>query len=168
MEESLSNSSACQQDFSKEIIGLDALHIQSFQQNKYPCLFVDHVSCVVPGVKANGFKNFSYTEFFLGGTKSVFIPSVFIGEALEQVFLMTFLSFPEHQNKKTATLSCDFIFVEEVVAGSELAIESHLRSFRRGLAIGGAEGKVNGRIVAQASFVVCIPDVMDKYKPKSI
>ena len=39
---------------------LDVFMIQQYQQNRYPCLFIDYVCELVPGKFAKGYKNFSF------------------------------------------------------------------------------------------------------------
>ena len=49
----------------EEIIkNLDACAIQQYQQNRYPCLFIDYVEEAVPGKSAKGYKNFTFNEWF--------------------------------------------------------------------------------------------------------
>ena len=43
---------------------LDVFMIQQYQQNRYPCLFIDYVCELVPGKFAKGYKNFSFNEWF--------------------------------------------------------------------------------------------------------
>ena len=43
---------------------IDAFEIQQYQQNRYPCLFIDYVEEAVPGKSAKGYKNWSYNEWF--------------------------------------------------------------------------------------------------------
>ena len=43
---------------------LDIQQISSLQQNKYPLLFLDRVTDLIPGVSCTGIKNFSYNEWF--------------------------------------------------------------------------------------------------------
>ena len=43
---------------------IDAYEIQTYQQNRYPLLFVDMITDAVPGKYAKGYKNFSYNEWF--------------------------------------------------------------------------------------------------------
>ena len=42
---------------------IDAFEIQQYQQNRYPCLFIDYVEEAVPGKSAKGYKNWSYNEW---------------------------------------------------------------------------------------------------------
>jgi 3-hydroxyacyl-[acyl-carrier-protein] dehydratase len=43
---------------------LGPIEIQKYQQNRYPCFFVDCIEEAIPGKSARGFKNFSYNEWF--------------------------------------------------------------------------------------------------------
>ena len=70
----------------------DIKGIQECQQNRYPQLFIDSITDVVPGKSAKGFKNFTYNEWFFPahfeGDPNV--PGFVQIESLVQVFLMTF------------------------------------------------------------------------------
>lgn len=46
------------------LINLDAYKIQQYQQNRYPCFFVDVIEEAVPGKSAKGYKNFTFNEWF--------------------------------------------------------------------------------------------------------
>lgn len=43
---------------------LDACIIQQYQQNRYPCFFVDCIEEAMVGKYAKGYKNFTYNEWF--------------------------------------------------------------------------------------------------------
>ena len=44
------------------LTNLDVLEIQKYQQNRYPCLFVDYIDEVIVGKSAKGHKCLSYNE----------------------------------------------------------------------------------------------------------
>ena len=47
-----------------EVLSFDIPGILLCQKNRYPLLFVDSISEVIPGVSAKGVKNFTYNEWF--------------------------------------------------------------------------------------------------------
>lgn len=150
------------------IHNLDIHEINQYQQNRYPCLFVDFIEEINPGVSATGYKAFSINEWFSQAFKTQkVVPGYIVCEACEQVFLMTFLSLPENKGKKTSTISFNASFSMDVHIGDRLEIKATLESFRRGLAKGKSLGYVNGILACEAEFMVNIPDQMSMFTPKS-
>lgn len=147
---------------------IDAFGIQQYQRNSYPCFFVDCITDVIAGKSAIGYKNFTCNESFFSGQiiDELYVPEVIQAETLEQVFLMTFLTLPEHKGKKTATISVDSTFRKKIIPGDRLDVKAELNSFTRGLAKGNSIGYLNGEFACGAEFVVSIPSVMEEFRPK--
>lgn len=154
-----------------EIIrNLDAYAIQQYQQNRYPCLFIDYVEEAVPGRSAKGYKNFSFNEWFFPAhfTDEPNVPGFIQIEALTQLFLMTFLTLPENKGKKTGFISIDHArFKKKIIPGNRLDIQAELKSYGRGLAKGISVGCINGEIACSADLVIAIPDIFNKFMPVS-
>ena len=146
---------------------LDAYEIQKYQQNRYPLLFIDYVKEAVPGKSAMGHKNFSYNEWFfpVHFEDEPNVPGFVQIEALTQMFLMTFLTMPENKGLKTAFVKVESEFKRKIIPGDRMDIEANLDSFRRGLAKGTAIGKVWDEFACKASFVIAIPDIMNRFIP---
>ena len=147
---------------------MDAYEIQQYQQNRYPLLFVDYIIKAVPGQYARGIKNFSFNEWFFPAhfEDEPNVPGFIQVEALTQVFLMTFLTYPEHKGKKTGFISIkNARFRKKIIPGDRLEIVADLKSFRRGLAIGKSEGYINGELAVSLELEVAIPDVMNQFIP---
>ena len=145
----------------------DVYEIQQYQQNRYPCLFVDCIEEVVPGKYAKGYKNFTYNEWFLKNKQDLFVPAVIVGEALEQTYLMTFLTLTENKGLKTSTIELSTQYFKEVKAGDKLVTQAKLLLNSRGITKGSAVGKINGETVCKADFTVIIPEIMNNFKPKT-
>ena len=153
----------------KPLKNLDALAIQQYQKNRYPLLFIDFVNEVVPGEKARGFKNFTFNEWFFPAhfEDEPNVPGFVQIESLTQMFLMTFLSLPGNQGKKTGFVSIENArFKRKIIPGDRLDIEATLKSYRRGLAKGASIGYVNGELACSAELVIVIPDILDEFRPK--
>lgn len=151
------------------IRNLGAYEIQQYQQNRYPCFFVDYITEALPGKYAKGYKNFSYNEWFFPShfADEPNVPGFIQVETLTQVFLMTFLTFPEHKGKKTGFISIkNARFRKKIIPGDKLEIESELTSFRRGLARGTSNGYINGELACSLEIEVAIPDVMNQFIPE--
>lgn len=144
----------------------DAYEIQKYQQNRYPAFFVDKITDLFPGKYANGIKNFSFNEWFSQNRTDTSVPSVIIGEAMEQTYLMTFLTLPEYKGLKTSTVSVSAELFRDVKCGDTLEINAKLLINSRGLTRDTVSASVRGKIVAKADFTVVIPSVTEKFKPK--
>ena len=146
---------------------LDAYQIQKYQQNRYPCFFVDHIEEAIPGKSAIGHKNFTYNEWFFPAhfEDEPNVPGFVQIETLAQVFLMTFLTIPGNEGKKTAAVTSKARFKQKIIPGQRLDIEAKLESYHRGLAKGVSVGSINGQFACQVELVVAIPDVMKRFIP---
>ena len=146
----------------------DAYGIQQYQQNRYPCFFVDCIEEVVAGKYAKGYKNFTFNEWFFPAhfEDEPNVPGFIQIETLTQVFLMTFLTMPENKGKKTGFVSIENAkFKKKIIPGNRLDIISELDFYRRGLAKGKASGYINGEMANYIELVVSIPDIMLAFKP---
>lgn len=144
--------------------------IKECQQNRFPMLFVDRITEAVPGEYAKGFKNFSYNEWFfpMHYEDDPIVPGFIQIEALVQVFLMTFLTLDEFKGMKTSFVSIDKVkFRKKIVPGDKLEVVAELKSFRRGIASGFVVSSVDESNAASAEFVVCIPEILNSYKPSN-
>ena len=152
-----------------ELKNLDAKEIQEYQQNRYPCFFLDMVTEAVPGKYAKGFKNYSYNEWFFPChfADEPNVPGFVQLEMMTQMFLMTFLTIPENKGKKTCFISVNNAkFKLKIIPGMRVDLHAELESYRRGIAIGSCVGYVNGEEACSVELMVGIPDVLNQYKPK--
>ena len=150
-------------------INLDIPGIKACQQNRHPLLFIDKIVDTVPGEEANSIKCFSYNEWFFPAhfEDDPSVPGFILVESMVQTFIMTFLTLEEHMGKKTNFISINNVkFKKMVIPGDLLQINAKLKSFKRGIAKGSAEGCVDGGLVCKADFTVCLPDVLNNLKPK--
>ena len=147
---------------------LDASAIQQYQQNRYPCLFIDFIEEAVPGKSAKGHKNFSFNEWFFPAhfPDEPNVPGFIQIEALTQLFLMTFLTLPGNKGKKTGFVSIENArFKKKIIPGDRLDIRAELKSYSRGLARGTSTGYIKGEVACSAELVIAIPDVLNQFKP---
>lgn len=151
-----------------KLSNLDAYEIQKFQQNRYPLLFVDRIIEAVPGEYAIGYKNFTYNEWFFPAhfEDEPNVPGFIQIEVLTQVFLMTFLTFPECMGKKTGFVSVrNARFRRKIVPGEKLDVRADLNSFKRGLAKGRSVGTIDGSIACEIELEVAVPDILNCFRP---
>ena len=151
------------------LTNLDAHEIQQYQQNRYPCFFVDMIEEAIPGKSAKGFKNFTYNEWFFPAhfEDEPNVPGFVQIETLTQVFLMSFLTLPENKGKKTGFVSVNNAkFKRKLIPGNRLDITATLDSYKRGLAKGKVVSFVGGEPACQLELVVAVPDIMTQFRPK--
>ena len=148
---------------------LGAYEIQQYQQNRYPCFFVDYIEEVVVGKYAKGYKNFTYNEWFFPPhfADDPNVPNFVQTETLIQVFLMTFLTIPENKGKKASGVSMNNVkFKKKIIPGNRLDVVAELDSYKRGLAKGKVTGYINGEMAVYLEAVVSVTDVMLSFAPK--
>ena len=155
----------------EEIIlkNLDTEEIMQYQQNRPPLLFVDRILEAVPGKYAIGYKNFTYNEWYFPAhfEDEPNVPGFVQIETLTQVFLMTFLTFPENKGKKTGFVQVkNAKFKRKIIPGDRIDIKAELTSYRRGLAQGFDKSYVNDEQACELELVVAVPDIMTQFRPK--
>ncbi len=150
------------------LYNIGAYEIQQYQQNRYPLFFLDKVTEARPGEYVRAYKNFTYDEWFFPAhfADEPNVPGFIQMELLAQTFIMTFLTMPEHKGKKTAFLNVDHLkFRKKIVPGDRVDIEATLKSFKRGVAQGYAEAKVDGVYAYSAELKIGLPDIMREFVP---
>ena len=147
---------------------LDPIEIQKYQQNRYPCFFVDCIEEAVPGKSAKGFKNFTFNEWFFDHNSEEVseVPEAIQIETLTQVFLMTFLTLPEYKGEKTSFVSVETRHIKPVKVGDRLNISAKLVSVSRGLAKGEAIGTTGGGACLEIKFLIAVPSIMKSFLPQ--
>jgi len=150
-------------------LALDINSIIKHQRNRYPVLLIDKIVDLVPGQRASGVKCFTYNEWFFPGhfDDEPNVPGFIQIESLVQTFILTFLCKPEFSGMKTNFVSINNIkFKRKILPGDVLNIYATLKSFKRGIAVGFAESSVEGETACSAEFVVSVPAILNKFKPK--
>lgn len=148
---------------------LNALEIQDYQKNRYPFLLIDRVTEVVPGKTAKGYKNLTMNEWFFPPhyEDDYSMPGALQVEAMNQMFLMTFLTLPEYKGKLVVSLAYDKVRLHRlIIPGDRLDIESELVSLKRGIAKGKSVGYVNGELACSNEVTTGIPDELKQFTPE--
>ena len=147
---------------------LNSTELLEFQQNRYPYLYIDYVSEVIPGKSAKGHKNFTNNEWFFPvhfvGAPNV--PGAIQMEALAQMLTVAITTLPGNKGKFTRAISYDVRFKREIVPGEKLDIETKVLSWKRGLCEGIGKGIVSGEVACEAKLKIIIPDIFEKFIPK--
>lgn len=152
-----------------EGFSLDLNGFQEYNRIRYPYIMIDYIKEVIPGKSARGYKNLSANEWFFPChfPNEPNMPGMLQIEALVQMFSMAILTLPDNKGRTTRFVSVDNIkFKKEVLPGDRLDIESKVDSWKRGIAKGSGIGYINGKVACSADFVICIPEILEQYKPK--
>ena len=131
--------------------------------HRYPFLMIDRVVDIVPDVKATSVKNVTINEPYFAGhfPEKPVMPGVLIIEAMAQtaaVFVVHTLG-PESEGKLVYFMSVDGArFRKPVEPGDQLHVEvTKLRSRGNVWKFNG-EAKVDGKLVAEATYAAMIMD----------
>ncbi len=140
---------------------LDILRIQEMIPHRYPMLMIDRVVDVVPDVGAIGVKNVSINEPFFQGhfPADPIMPGVLIIEAMAQtaaVLVVTTLG-SKSEGSLVYFMSVDSArFRKPVVPGDTLLIHVEKKQQRGNVWKFSATAKVDGTVVADATYAAMI------------
>lgn len=151
-----------------EPFSMDCVEIQKYQQNRYPYLFLDHVTQIQPGKFAKGYKHYTVNEWFFPVHYPTMpnVPGLLQLEALSHLAILTFLTLPGNQGLITNSLRVNNVkFLKRITPGQTFQMEAQLHSWKRGIAKCSTQGYIEGDEVSCADWIFTIPDILDKYKP---
>lgn len=126
-----------------------------------PFLFVDHVTELVPGVRATGTWNIKGDEWFFPGhfPGRPTLPGVLMCEAIAQVGAYALLSDPARASKLPLFGGIDGArFRRQVVPGDELTITVELGRMSARAGKGSGVAKVNGEIACECDLMFVLVD----------
>ena len=151
-----------------KILQLDSQKLLDFRPNRYPFLMIDKVTKVNPGKFAEGYKNFTWNEWFFPvhfkGNPNV--PGALQLEALAQMLTVAITTIEGNKGKVTHAISHIVKFKKEVHPGDKFEIKTKVISWKRGICHGTGLGIVNNEIVCEADMTITVPDILDQYLPK--
>ncbi len=145
------------------IEAFDIGQIMSAIPHRYPFLLVDRVVDMVLGESCTGIKNVTINEnFFQGHFPSMpVMPGVLIIECMAQtaaVLVVTTLG-PEWQGKLVYFMTVENAkFRKPVVPGDQMRVEVVKQRQRGNIWKFSAEAKVDGKVVAEATYAAMILD----------
>ena len=148
---------------------LNKIQILEYQRNEPPYLMIDHVTEVIPGVSAKGYKKLTTNEWFFEvhwkGEPNM--PGILQLESLTQMAALSILTLPKNKGKTMYLVSADKIrFFKKVLPDQTLHIETNIDSYKRGIAKCYGQGKVNNEICCKAQFNLILPSEIEKYNLK--
>lgn len=153
----------------KQVLSLNALELQDFQPNRYPFLMLDYVDEVVPGVYAKGYKNLTNNEWYfpVHFVDRPNMPGALQLEALAQLLTVAITTLPNLKGSITHALSHSVRFRREIIPGDRLDLEVKVLSWEKGICKGEGKGRVQGKLACEAEMVIAIPEILERFLPKS-
>ena len=147
---------------------LSALELLEYQPNRYPFLMIDHVSEVVPGEYANGYKNLTWNEWYfpVHFPEGPNLPGALQLEAMAQMLTVAVTTQEGLKGKVTHALQHTVRFKLEMTPGMRLDIQTEIISWKRGICKGKGSIFVDGEIGCTADMLITIPDILEDYLPK--
>ena len=144
---------------------LDKKKILEFQQNRYPYLFLDHVTEIEPGKFANGYFDLKKETWFLKvhwpGDENM--PGMLQVEAMVQLAALSILTLPGNKGKLIYLLSADKIrLIKKVTPYNRFYMNTKILSYKRGIAHCLAEGLINSQITSKAEFKIILKDSIEE------
>ena len=152
-----------------KIFKLDKKGIYEYQQNREPYLMIDNATEVVPGVSANGYKDFKIDEWFfkVHWKNDPNVPGMLQIEALVQMAALSILCLPGNKGQIVYLVSANKLrFMKKIVPNNRLYIETKVKSFKRGVAVCEGQGKVDQNVTCKAEFSLILPEEVKKYNLK--
>lgn len=148
-------------DVSQKIDDIDVNRIKELIPHRYPMLLVDKLCDIHPGESAIGKKAVTMNEPFFQGhfPEKPVMPGVLIVESMAQTAAaLVMLSLGEDaEGRLVYFMSIDSAkFRKPVEPGDMLELHVHKEQNRRNIWRFSAQGKVDGNLVAEASFTAMI------------
>jgi len=152
-----------------EGFSLNSVELQQYQPNRYPFLMIDIVELVVPGKFAKGYKNLTLNEWYFPQhfPSHPNMPGALQLEALAQMLTVAVTTQDGLKGSVTHALSHTVRFRKEVVPGDKFEIEVEILSWSRGICRGRGVGRTNGEVACEAQMTIAIPEILEKFLPKS-
>ncbi len=141
----------------------DIARIMQAIPHRYPFLLVDRVVDIVPDVSAVGIKNVSINEAFFQGhfPAHPVLPGVLIIESMAQTAAVLVVETlgPSAQGKLVYFMTVDGAkFRKPVVPGDQMRVHVRKERQRGNIWKFAAEAKVDGKVVAEATYAAMILD----------
>ena len=138
---------------------LSAKEIMEIILHRYPCMLLDTVEELTPGVRALARKCVSCNEPFFQGhfpTEPV-MPGVLIVEALAQAGAVAILSTEEDRGKTAYFAAISSArFKRKVIPGDVLMLETEIIKRKGSIGVGRATATVDGQVAVQAELTFAI------------
>lgn len=133
--------------------------IKKIIPHRYPFLFIDFISELVPGERAVGYKNVTGNESFFQGhfPQEMIMPGVLIIESLAQVGAVAILSQKENQGKLAYFAGINkAAFKRKVVPGDCLKLEVEIIKKKGLFGLGRGIATVDGQIAVKSELLFAL------------
>ncbi len=133
--------------------------IEAIIPHRYPFLFIDRITELLPGKRAVGQKKVSINDFFLqtGPNGKHLMPPVLILEAMGQVGAVAILSCPQYRNKSTLLAGIDkACFLKDVMPGDVLRLEAEITQLKGKIGRRKCQALVGDTVVAKAEILFAL------------
>ena len=133
--------------------------IMKILPHRHPCLLIDTIEELEPGVRAVGKKNVTFSENYFAGhfPGNPVMPGVLIVEAMAQTGAVAILSLPENRGKTAYFAGIDKArFKQMVRPGDVLMLETKIIRSKGTIGVGEAVATVDGNLVAKAELTFAI------------
>lgn len=142
---------------------IDVMRIMEMIPHRYPFLMIDRVTDIIPDVSAVGVKNVTVNEPFFQGhfPRRPVMPGVLIIEAMAQTAAVLVVETlgEESEGKLVYFMSVDNArFRKPVVPGDTVHVHVFKKRNRRNVWKFRGEAKVDGILVAEATYAAMILD----------
>ena len=146
-----------------DVTEIDVMRVMEMIPHRYPFVMIDKVIDIVSGASATGVKNVSFNEPFFQGhfPRRPVLPGVLIIESMAQTaaVLVVHTLGPDAEGKLVYFLSIDSArFRKPVFPGDTLYIHVIKQRRRANVWKFSAEAKINGTLVAEATYAAMILD----------
>ncbi len=135
--------------------------IKKIIPHRYPFLFIDFISELVPGERAVGYKNVTGNESFFQGhfPQEMIMPGVLIIESLAQVGAVAILSQKENQGKLAYFAGINkAAFKRKVVPGDCLKLEVEIIKKKGLFGLGRGIATVDEQIAVKSELLFALED----------
>ena len=140
--------------------------ILEYQKNRPPYLMIDHVTKVVPGKSAEGYKFLKNDEWFfkVHWENDPNMPGMLQVEALVQMCAMSIFTLDGNKGKTVLLANVNNVkFKKKIIPGDKLNLKTEIKLFKRGIANCYGEGYVNDDLALKAEFTVVLTEETQKY-----
>ena len=127
--------------------------------HRYPFLFIDRVTEMMPGERAVGYKSVSANEYYFQGhfPQEMVMPGVLILESLAQVGAVAILAQKENQGKRAYFGGIKrAVFKRKVVPGDCLKLEVEIIKRKGSFGLGSGIATVDGEVAAKAELLFAL------------
>lgn len=138
---------------------LNSDDIKKIIPHRYPFLFVDRITEMVPGERAIGYKNVSANEYYFQGhfPEEMVMPGVLVLESLAQVGAVAILAQEENKGKLAYFGGINkAVFKRKIIPGDCLKLEVEIIKRKGSFGLGRGIATVEGEVAVKAELLFAL------------